>query len=360
MKIKTVKLQNLLSKAIKGAGLNKLLPITQFVGIAAITENGTSLIKVVTTDAVNYLSLYDKITDELAEPFVVATDVEQFSKLVSKFTCEEVELTVNGSSLHVKGNGEYNIPLQFDENGAPVTFSDKVKETDWQVVAEIQPTVIKEILTSCKSSLAVTLEDPVCVNYWVGNKVIATDKSKIADLEKSILDVPVLVSSSVMELLALAGDEVIKVLTEPTNTYIGFDTPSMRVVGNIVEGVESYPVSSVEQFVNMTFDNSCKVNKNLLYSALDRILLFVTDLDNDGVQVNFTDTAIVLHSIDNSGVEKVPYVSVAGGTFTCTVPGSSLLEMIKGVATDTVELQYGDSNALKLVHEDVVQVLALM
>ena len=62
----------------------------------------------------------------MGEDFYVVVQVEQFSKLIGKMTCETISLEVNDGILNVKGNGDYKIELPLDEEGNTIQFPDPV------------------------------------------------------------------------------------------------------------------------------------------------------------------------------------------------------------------------------------------
>ena len=116
LSVKTPIMKELVSRAIKGASQNKLIPLT---GLMAIQLKDGKL-TLLTTDASNYLYV---MQDNVAgDEFYVVVQVEQFSKLISKMTCDMLVLELNDSILTVKGNGEYKIELPLDETGDLIKF----------------------------------------------------------------------------------------------------------------------------------------------------------------------------------------------------------------------------------------------
>ena len=189
MKIKTEVLQNSVSKAVKGAGLNKLLPLTNMISITV--EDG--VMELATTDMTNYLYIKEDIG--VSNPLQVVIEIETFAKLVSRLSCEYVSLELEDSCLKVKADsGEYSIEIPLDENGNPIKFTDKKFVTD-KPAWIIKTAAVRDILQVCKPALAITLEAPCYVNYYVGNGVISTDSYKIAYLNTNILPETALISN---------------------------------------------------------------------------------------------------------------------------------------------------------------------
>ena len=87
MKISTKLLQDMISKAIKGAGNNKMIPITSLLVIEVLANKLT----LKTTDGSNYLYISEMLEGDYAE-FYSIVNAEVFAKLVSKTTSEYIEL----------------------------------------------------------------------------------------------------------------------------------------------------------------------------------------------------------------------------------------------------------------------------
>ena len=260
LSVKTSVIKELVSRSIKGASQNKLIPLT---GLMAIQLKGGKL-TLITTDASNYLYV---MQDNIAgDDFYVVVQVEQFSKLIGKLTCDTTILDLDNATLLVKGNGEYKIELPLDESGELIKFPDPI-EIPTSTGKDIALATIKTILNSIKPALAVTMEVPVYTRYYFGNKVVATDSYKMATLNKDVLDIdPILISPETMELLDVMTCETIQFYQDKTD--IIFSSPDCIVYGHTMDGVEDYPIDVINQLVDEKFDSSCKLDKAALLSIL--------------------------------------------------------------------------------------------
>lgn len=360
MKIQTLKLQSLVNKSLKGAGLNKLIPITSFIGMKAIILDEKPVLEFITTDMTNYLYLYDYDV-EIDKDFYAVVEAEQFGRLVSKLTCEKTEISVTDVNLHVKGNGDYDIPLQFDETGSLVKYPDPTLNVVWNKVGETKLSTLLNILNYCRSSLALTTELPVYTNYYLADKVIATDTTKISQLGESVFNEPHLISSKMMDLLGIVESENIQILKESSDSFISFNTPEVTITGNIVKGIEDYQIDAIENLLVQKYPSSCKVDKKSFYDTLDRISLFIDVYDNGGIRLIFTNDSILVENVKTTGVEEVKVQPITfEGEFTCMIPSDSLMSILKALPDGLIEIQYGESNAVKLIVDNVVQVIALL
>ena len=91
MKIKTNLLQEIVAKSIKGASMNKMIPITSLMGI----ELKNNILTLMTTDGSNHLRVSEKIENDdinVTEDFYTIINADTFSKLVGKTTKEFIEI----------------------------------------------------------------------------------------------------------------------------------------------------------------------------------------------------------------------------------------------------------------------------
>lgn len=355
LKIKTEKLKELVSKAIKGASNNKLIPITSLMAI----ELKKNVLRLITTDATNYLYIREEKVE--GDDFYTVVPVDIFSKLIARLTCETVILTQKENVLEVVGNGTYNIELSMDEEGNtikyPNPFDDfKLKTKD---VKELHATTIQTILNSVKPALAVTFETPCYAGYYVGDRIVGTDTYKIAGLDIKVTDEPMLVSQELMNLLDVMTSEKINMCVD--NNVIVFTSPDCCIYGNKMEGIEDFQIGPIGGLIDSKFKSVCKISKSGLLQVLDRLSLFVGTYDKNGINLTFTKEGLQISSKSSSGVEIIDYVESKNfKSFTCMIDIESLTTQIKAQATDVITMYYGQDNAIKMVDGNLTQIVALM
>ena len=104
----------------------------------------------------------------------------------------------------------------------------------------------------------------------------------------------------------------------------------------------------------------CKVVKNNILGVLDRLSLFVDDYDRNEITLTFTDKGIICSNKKESGSELIEYLDSKNfKDFVCTIDIDMLTSQIKSQQSDSVEIWYGKSNAIKLVDGKVTQIVAL-
>lgn len=354
--ISTSTLQNMVAKAMKGASCNKMIPLT---GLMAIHLNQEShRLTLLTTDATNYLYVRENKVE--GDEFYVVIQAEMFAKLISKMTCETVTLELKDNTLIVKGNGKYSIELPLDEEGALIKYPHPLGGKSFVGdTATVNLSTIKLILNTAKSALANTLEVPCYTGYYVGNKVVATDTYKICGINIKLWDEPALVSPEMMSLLDIFTDEKIAVYRD--GNIMVFVTDNCTVYGPLMDSIDDYQIEAIDGLLEQGFESSCKLTKSALLQLLDRLALFVSPYDKNGVYLTFTREGLQIESKQANSVELIPYAESENfRAFTCCVDIEMLHSQVKANTGDSITIHYGEENAIKITDGNVAQVVALL
>lgn len=349
--ISTTRFQALLNKAVKGASCNKLIPMTSLIAIKL--QNNT--LTLTTTDATNYLCLIEN--NVAGDEFYVAVQVDLLSRLVSKMTCDEITLEIVDNSLDVIGNGKYQIEIPLEDDGSLVKLPDPIESFEKDnKVGSVDSSVILTTLTSVKSALATTMDYPWFTCYYVGDSVTATDAYTVSNYKQGFLKDPLLIDSTVMDLLGLfignidmyvKGDKML------------FESTTGIVLGTIPNGIEHYSIDAINELVNQEFDYSCTIVKSSLLNLLDRISLFVGVYDNDTITLSFSKDGLEVKS--KYANEMIDYTeSGAAGEFVCRTDVNTLTTQIKAQTGSEIVIEYGRDNAIKIVDGDITSVVALL
>lgn len=359
LEVNTAMLQSMVAKAVKGAGNNNDLLITQLMGIE-LKDNQLSL---ATTNNVNYLYIIqDKVS---GDDFNVVVPVEKFSKLISKLTCENVVLEVTEANkgeldkLVIHGNGRYVIELPYDEEGELVEFNNplaNMSTEDWGA-STLNLSTARLILSTAKAALQVGKADSCYSNYYMGDRVVATDTYKICGIDINIFDEPKLISPELFDLLDVMSEEDITV--NYRDEYVIFQTDSVIIFGEVEEGVDEFKIDAISSLLDDTFPSECKIEKAKLLQMLDRIALFVDVLDKNSIYLTFTKDGIEVMSKKDSGSELIPYKeSTNFQEYTCCLDIDLFKTQIKAYASDVITMLYG-KDQIKLVCGNVKQIIAL-
>lgn len=356
----TASFQNMVAKAIKGAGMNNDLLMTQLMSIS-LKDNRLTL---ETTDNNNYLYVrQDKVA---GDDFSVVVMADKFAKLISKLTCENVTLEIplakegELDKLVIKGNGKYVIELPYDENGDLIEFRDPEADTtdEFWSAGEVNLSTIRHILATAKASLMVGKDDMCYSDYYVGDRVVATDTYKICGIDIKIFDEPKLISPQLMDLLDVMSSEKIDIRYK--DDVVIFETDEVTVYGTVDEGIEDYQIEAISGLLDEQFPSSCKIEKQPLMQMLDRLSLFVDVFDKNSVYLTFTKEGLMVSSKQDSGSEIIPYKeSVDFNDYTCCLDIDLFKTQVKAYQNDVIEILYGKDNSVKFISGNTKQVIAL-
>ena len=353
---KTTTLQTLVSKAVKGASNNKMIPLTGLMAIE-LTNDGDLILT--TTDASNYLQVKEKKIS--GDEFYVVVEVETFAKLVAKTTKENITLELDNedNKLMFTGNGKYEIELPIDEEGRLVKYPKQFEFSDSAEEDTVKLSTIKAILSTAKSALSTSLDAPCYTGYYMGDNLIATDTFKICGMNMRVLKEDALISSEMMDLLDVLDEEDITVIRE--GNKIRFVTDNAQITGSMLEGIEEYAVEPISELLSTEFESKCSVSKDELLQTLDRLSLFVGPYDQNVINLTFTNKGILISSKKSNGSELVEYrTSENFKDFTCKINIEMLTSQVKTHTTDSVDISYGLDNCIKMTEGNVTQVIALV
>lgn len=356
--INTSVLQRLLNKVSKGASNNKLLALTSLVYIR-LKEGKLQL---TTTDMTNYVTATEY--NVVGEDFSVVVLLESFSKLVAKTTTQEIVLDLSEKSLKFVGNGTYNIELPTNEEGMPINFP-MYNFTPNSEPISIKYSDIKSIINSNKSCLAQDMTQPVLTYYYCGDNVISADQYNICiNSAVELWGKPLLISSIMMDLIGLFGDDNISVSI--SDEAIMFSSPTYCVYGKLFNAVADYPAEPIEAYLSTDFQYECLISRELLIGAIDRLSIFVDKLDSGKLVFEFTQKNITVYNANRTSYETIPYIGSTDmsrtGNFTCNINSELVKAQLMSNTDDNLHIYYGEipGSCIKIVDGDIVKITSLM
>lgn len=354
MKIKTSILQEMITKAIKGASNNKNLPITNLIGIDLFGDR----ITLTTTDGNNtlYLSYMDKELLSI-EPFYTIVNVDTFSKLVAKTTKEYIELENKENYLEFIGNGTYKLDLAINEEGELIQFP-TIPEFNIENQKTISLELLKNVIKTSKPSTLKTMEIPMLTGYYLSNKVITTNMQLVTNIDENIIDTPILITSELADLIEVLDGQTVKV--EINDKDIIFETDNIVIYGKQLEGVETYPIQAIESLLALQYQNCLKVNKQELLDVLDRMALFVTDYDKNRVFLNIKKEGLEITSQKSNATEIIEIKNTVETEFNCLIDIEMLKSQVQSLTTNIVEIWYGQEKSIQLKEGNTTLVVSLL
>lgn len=352
--INTTKFQELVAKAIKGSSNDKLLPITSFMEIKLVNKRLT----LTTTDATNYFMVSTDV--DSAESFSIVVLADSFAKLIAKMTCENITLDIESDGLTVLGGkSKYKIELPIDVDGTLVKLV--VPDAPQGLTPEkVSVGLINTMIATAKSALSVSVDTPVFTAYYVGDKVLSTDGTKICCIKRKFAEEEVLLGANTVDLLELMpnGQEGLIQYIREGDTLV-FKTQDCELRTKAFDNAELYATDMITELVDAPFEHTCTVKKNELLQALDRLALFVGAYDRNVITLTFGPGALTMANRKSVGSEIVDYIEGDDYAFTCTIDVEMFKNQVKVNSVDDVIIKYGLDNSIKIVDGDTVQILGL-
>lgn len=351
----TERLKQLVGYAIKGAGFNKLLELSNLIGIKV--EGGVLYLN--TTDGTNDLKVSDRC---VADNFNVTVNADLFAKIISKITTDTVDLEVTSNSLVVTGNGKYVLEIVPNENGEPLSFPDKFPTGVEEVIGTISAGDIVAIETTIKPSLS-TAVGSLYANYYFGEFVASTDRAMMGIFSRKLVDAPLMLNKEFVDLMVMSGADVSIIKSD--NMLVAesglADFCTISVCTRVSDGVKDFNVEAINKFLQIEVNSFCRFRKAEMLDLLDRLSLFVSKFDDGAITIHFTADAIEVSSLKSNGIESVATTeSKDAQDVTIKINIDRLRNQLKAYSSDMVDLYYGSDVCIKLVDGDMTQIIALI
>lgn len=349
--IPTVKFQDMVARAVKGASENKLLPITSMLCL----EMSGNVLTLTTTDTANTLKIRaDKIQ---GEDMYAVVPVARFSNLISRVNSDSVKVELTDDKLVIHANGRYEVELCVDEDGV-VQFPQYsfTKSGDGSI---INLSSVKNILDINKACVAKTVDNPCLCGYYVGDQVITTNEDTICFNDMDVLGGEYLLSAEMMELLALSKQE--KISWWYDGGAFLFETEDLVLYGVEYDGKEDFPAEAVKGYLDVEFPSHCKLSKVALQDLIGRLTVFIEPFDKNGAYLTFVKEGVQVQSKKSSSDETVPYLESDNfSPFRCCIDVPMLKNLVDSNPEDSIEVWYGDDDCLKFTSGKITQVMALL
>lgn len=354
--ILTKTFQEMMNKVNKGAGNNKLLPLTSMLHI----NLNDKVLSLTTTDMNNFITI--KETGINGDNLDVVMPLDMISKIVAKTTTDTITIEYNDGFVKFVGNGTYSLPVSVDEEGNNVIFP----EYNFPEVYDeetINYADVRNVIDNNSACLSTDLSTPCLTGFYFGDNVITTDSVAICINKTKMFKNPVLLSPAVVNLLGLFTAE--KITTRRSGDKIEFISPNVIVCGSVMTEIDDYPAEAIESYLDAKFQNSCKINKASLLGILDRILIFVDEVyDNFIANITFSDKGMLIQNKNNTANEIINYVSISEPikeSYNCTINLVILRSIINTCNVDNVVVYFGheDNICIKIEDNNIVKIIAL-
>lgn len=357
VKIQTVVLQDLVSRAVKGSSAKPQLPLTCLMHI----EIKNKKLSITTTDDVNIMTVF---TDVDAEDFDVVVDSKWFYSLVSKITTEYISLSINDKTLIIEGNGKYEKPLIMESDGTPINFP-FIEDIDITNSNHITRENIRSILTMSKSCKSDQMIVPALFNYYVDDKrVITTDTYKACDNPIKMVNEPTAITPSMMDLVSLVCEEDGVNVAMNTDSIMFYSSRGKLISSRVNEDdVKSFPVNELLGVFEENLPSTCRINRTLLLNAIDRLFLFTDAYDSYKLTLTFNNKELKVQAKKANSWETINYLNELDssvGEFVTDVDATFLRTELTSCNSEDIKIKFGGENGLQIQCDEVKLLLSVL
>ena len=352
IKLKTDSLKEAVNKVVKGMGNNKILPITEMIGVNLADKSLTF----VTTDGSSKVQVSLPVEEEGKFSFVV--NGKTFSQLVQKTTTEFVTFIVEEDKLTLKGNGTYSFSFTSDEDGELVTLPVIDKEKGNFV--ELNTKELQQSYEINKFSLADSMETMAYTGfYFDASGSLTTNSMKISYIKNNLFATPLLLNNKLVSLVSLLDGDKVKVYQ--TNSEIVLESGNVSIQGYKMTEVNEFPIEDIKPFLENDLPHKVRINKQALLNLLDRISVFVTPFDKNSIKIDFTNDGMRVWTLDGVNNELIPYTDKENlKESTIKVDVTNFKDLVGSNPEEELVIMYGHPAAIKMTFGNVSQILALV
>ena len=290
----------------------------------------------------------------------------KFLKLVSQITTDTIDLSVDGASLVIKGNGVYRLPMIYDDD--ILLELNKIVINNKTVEMRVHgSTLISVLQNNSKELLKVkelTTMRPFQRYYYLDEEgAITTTTGACVNNFKLEKPIKVLLNSNIVKLFSLFSDDDVVNLSlghdaidnGTIQTKIGFETETVSIVSIILcdeAMVRLMPARQLRARANAQHNHSVCFNKAELLKAINRFILMYSDnnsLNRFCGSLEFSNTSMQIGSYGCDFVEKIPYVTdvtTLDTPYTCMLNLNDLKLCLDSHTSNTVTINFGDHQAI--------------
>lgn len=308
------------------------------------------------------------------DSFHASVDASLFLNLVSKTTSGDIALECSGTSLKIRGNGSYTLPLIYE--GDSIVSLPRIELTNPTVSMSIDTEILQSILKYNSKEIAKRfVAHPVQKFYYV-DELGAITFTTGACVNKFKLSKPVkmLLSAKVVKLFKLfTGDSVDFTLSYEVDslsnvqTRVRFEDSLVQLTATLPCDdtlLRAVPVSAIRERVDKIYPYTIVLRKDMFLQAINRLeLLADRGVRKDAViplQFTFLQDSVEVMDTAGGNMEVITYINTCPN-LAVSYQASFYLADIKAVLTtceeDFITLNFGDSDAAVLVRKNIFTVI---
>lgn len=368
MVLSTTEFKEVCSLILGATDSSELSQLTETLEL--VTENRVLYLN--TTNKEYYASV--KFALDHDEDFKATVNANLFLKLIAAVTTETIELEVHDKYLLVKANGDYKLPLIFDNEELMelpmITIDNPTVEMN------IPSSILESILNYNSKELAIgSLAKPVQKMYYFDQEGCITF-TKGACVNKFTLekDVKVLLTNRLVKLFKLFKDSMVKftlgydpISESIIQTKVSFATDKIKLtaITSCDDALlNQVPVTTIRDRADKTYPHSVVINREVLSDALARLLLFSVGYGmKENIRpnsiFNFKDNELTVYDANEENLEKISYEEKGASSteYTLKLNLVDFKRILDTCSEQFITLNFGDKKACVIVRSSIRNVL---
>lgn len=368
MLIKSKDFKNVCKTVLSAIDNSEISTLTETLELKTVNN----ILYLSTTNKEYYCSIKFQLEHE--EDFRASVNATLFLKLIAAVTSENIELTVADNYMMVKANGNYKIPLIFEDDH--LMEVPEIKIENKTVEMNIASSILQSIVNYNTKQLSLgSVAQPVQKMFYIDNEGCITFTSG-ACVNNFILEKPVkvLLNARLVNLFKLFKDDLIQFtlgydpLTETIiQTKVSFETPTIKLVA--ITGCDDsllgqVPVNAIRGRANKEYPNKVVLNVAALSEALSRLLLFSAGYgDKTNLKpysaFDFIEDKVIIYDTKKENTETLLYQNgiVLSEPYTITLDVNEFKKILDGCAEQYITLNFGDHKACVVTRNSIRNVM---
>lgn len=348
---------------------NNTLGLTELVELNSLGD----ILYMNVTNGEYYVSLKFKLDKE--ENFKATISAGVFLKLISQLTTEEIEIKSNTHFISIKSNGNYKIPIIYDND--KMMELPKISIDNPTVEMPIDSEILKSILYyNSKELLKGTMANPTIQKLHYIDDQGALTFTTGACVNSFVLPKPIklLIGNKIVKLFKLFEEDSV-------NFTLGYDSISDSVIvtkikletdSTVLTAIlncdnsllKQVPVTKIRARAEKVYPYTVTIDKNHMIQALNRLLVFINNSKVKNLKSPsagkfvFTKGEITISDLDGENVETIQSMNFTGEEYSCLLDLEDLKSTLDTCIDTYLNISFGDREAIVVSRLNVSNILS--
>lgn len=322
------------------------------------------------TNGEYFVQVKEQVDEE--DVFNATVNANLFLKLVSQITTETIECECNDKALTIRANGVYKLPLIYNQNKmlelAEIKIDNVVKEFN------IDSDVLLSILNFNTNEITKgnVTRKPIQKLYYVdGNGAITWAVGACVNTFTLKEDVKLLLGQKLVKLFRLFKDGEVHftlgydaVSNGTLQTKVRFEWGNVAITAILAcddDLLRTVPVDAIRARANTVYPFSVDIDKEILKSAIARLLLFSSTKENVmpyGI-FEFKGDRVVIYDLAKENSETIYYEPSSAGNINYTAPLDlvDIKAVLDGCTEQYLTFNFGDGQCIVVARGNVKNVI---